>query len=284
MRRRNITMWLGGAALVSLTAWCAVPAQAQSMDSPAAAAEVSAPDSANVHADVSAGVGAGSANSSGSGGGSAMAAFSGAPAPSRSGALSSRGRHARGFDALARGTGNATRAGGSAINSGRSAANHRSMLNSYRAAHAAHGTQAVDAMMTRAQRKLARAEANPGASHALVAEPATYSDGFADSTKGTAVISPPDPGTSGPFAFDPNLDFKLPGFSDEQFLQPNLHVHGRSGRTGVGRGGTRGPIQPRVADGLSLDVLRNEQGNGITSDPDSFLSTDLDTSLSTSVH
>lgn len=277
MLRRNITMWLGGAALVCLTAWCAMPAQAQSMDSQAA---VSARDSANVHADVSAEVGGGSTNVSGSGGGSAMAAFSGAPAPSRSGALSSRGRHARGFDALVRGTGNATKASGSAINSGRSTANHRSGLNSYRAAHAAHGSQAVDAMMTRAEQKSARVGANPGAIHGVVAQPVSYSDGFPDSTKGTAVISPPDPGASGPFAFDPNLNFKLPGFSDEQFLQPNLHVHGRSGRTGVGRGGTRGPIQTRVADGLSLGVLRGDLGNGFASDPAS----DLGATLSTSVH
>lgn len=54
---------------------------------------------------------------------------------------------------------------------------------------------------------------------------ATYSEGFADSTRGTALISPPDTGTSSPLEWSPSgvgggeLSF-MPG----SFLNPSLHV------------------------------------------------------------
>lgn len=54
-------------------------------------------------------------------------------------------------------------------------------------------------------------------------ETAAYSEGFADSTKGTALISPPDPGTASPLDWNLGLNFGFPDFQQMQFLNPNLH-------------------------------------------------------------
>jgi len=52
----------------------------------------------------------------------------------------------------------------------------------------------------------------------------SYSDDFPDSTKGTALLSPPDPGTESPLEWAPGLDFEFPDMAQRQFLNPTLHV------------------------------------------------------------
>lgn len=51
-----------------------------------------------------------------------------------------------------------------------------------------------------------------------------YSEGFADSTKGTALISPPDVGTASPLDWTPGLNFEFPDFAQTSFLNPTLHT------------------------------------------------------------
>lgn len=64
---------------------------------------------------------------------------------------------------------------------------------------------------------------------------AVYTLDFPDSTKGTALLSPPDPGTVSPIEGAPtDLNFAFPDFDSIQFLNPTLHA------AGVGAGGKRG--------------------------------------------
>jgi hypothetical protein len=54
---------------------------------------------------------------------------------------------------------------------------------------------------------------------------ATYSAGFQDSTRGTALISPPDMGTASPLDWSPiGVDSEFPDMLQAQFLQPTLQV------------------------------------------------------------
>lgn len=52
----------------------------------------------------------------------------------------------------------------------------------------------------------------------------SYSRDFPDSTKGTALLSPPDPGTESPLDWNPELGFSFPDFAQREFLMPSLHV------------------------------------------------------------
>jgi hypothetical protein len=56
----------------------------------------------------------------------------------------------------------------------------------------------------------------------------TYSRGFADSTRGTAVLSPPDAAASRMFAFDPEVSRAFTDLADHEFLAPSLHAESRS--------------------------------------------------------
>jgi hypothetical protein len=51
---------------------------------------------------------------------------------------------------------------------------------------------------------------------------ASYSTDFPDSTKGTALLSPPD-STGSPLNWSPAVDYALPDFAERQFLEPSLH-------------------------------------------------------------
>jgi len=51
-----------------------------------------------------------------------------------------------------------------------------------------------------------------------------YTSDFPDSTRNTAVISPPSIGNNDPFPFDPSLSDEFPDLADYQFLRPTLHV------------------------------------------------------------
>jgi hypothetical protein len=50
-----------------------------------------------------------------------------------------------------------------------------------------------------------------------------YSPGFADSTKGSGLISPPDSGTESPLDWTPDFKFGFADLSETQFLNPTLH-------------------------------------------------------------
>lgn len=58
----------------------------------------------------------------------------------------------------------------------------------------------------------------------------TYSKDFPDSTRGTAMVSPPDRGTASPLDWSPGLGFSFPDFAKREFLSPSLQMaHRRSG-------------------------------------------------------
>lgn len=247
MRKRNIAMWLGGAVLLCVIASCSAPAHAQSIDSQqGTGAEVSASASSNVRAEVSAGVEgsvSGSANFSGGGGGST--ALRSAITPANAGTPASH---------RPRGTASALKIKDFAVKNvkenGRSAASRLAMMNHAPAAHAGM--------------KSTFASPNPGAIRGGVTQQVSYSGDFQDSTKGTALISPFDPGTMGPFAFNPGLTATLSGFSNRQFLEPTLHLKGGPGGKGTGRsarnrglasvGGQSGSLSSSISDDLGASV------------------------------
>jgi hypothetical protein len=53
---------------------------------------------------------------------------------------------------------------------------------------------------------------------------AAYTLDFPDSTRGTALLSPPDTGTISPLDWDPGIDYAFDDFAQRQFLRPTLHV------------------------------------------------------------
>jgi len=253
MRKWNIAMWLGGATLLCAIASCSALARAQSIGSQQVAdAEVGASVSAVVSSDIRAGTESGisgSANYSSGGRGSAATALPGA--------LPSHGSRGAAYVLKTRGV---------AVKVGKEneirGVKHLTGLNRYRAAHAPKATEEA---MASTRLKSALASPKPGAIRSAVSERATYSDGFQDSTKGTALISPPDPGTSGPFVFSPGLNTELPDFSDRQFLSPGLHGGGGSRANKTHRRSVRNPALA--------------SGSDLASDP----MADLGTSISTSV-
>lgn len=92
------------------------------------------------------------------------------------------------------------------------------------------------------------------------------SEGFPDSTRGTAQLSPPDPGTSSPLDWTSNgLSFEFPDFSEGQFLTPSLQaqIGGKRHRRGQILSG-HGKIAGQVPSGLSIeqslepDILSNK--------------------------
>jgi len=59
-----------------------------------------------------------------------------------------------------------------------------------------------------------------------------YTSDFPDSTKGTALLSPPDSAREPLFAFDPTVSFEFPDWSQHEFLLLTLHVGGNSSGSG----------------------------------------------------
>jgi hypothetical protein len=60
---------------------------------------------------------------------------------------------------------------------------------------------------------------------------ARYTGDFPDSTKNTAVISPPDLANSGVFDFDPYVSGEFPDLANREFLRPSLRVGEKSSTT-----------------------------------------------------
>ena len=59
----------------------------------------------------------------------------------------------------------------------------------------------------------------------------SYSLDFPDSTNGTALLSPPDPGTQSSLDWSTDLDYSFPDFAQREFLMPSLHVGEPLGHT-----------------------------------------------------
>jgi len=103
-----------------------------------------------------------------------------------------------------------------------------------RSVQAAHGFQsgtvsAYESLtVKRGQTSASERNEITGLPHISIVSPALYSHDFPDSTKGTALLSPPDSGTSSPLDWSTGLDYEFPDFSRRQFLNPTLHVRGHT--------------------------------------------------------
>lgn len=142
-----------------------------------------------------------------------------------------------------------------------------------------------------AKTQTALGQAVAGASPRGAVAAGNYSNGFQDSTRGTALVSPPDPGTAGPFGFSPGISMGLLDFSNRQFLSPGLKVGGHAGkRTRDGRWAVSKPGQPTKAnppgaplstspsDDLGVNMPSDTSGgNGLNSDLGSHLDTSVPT-------
>jgi len=86
-----------------------------------------------------------------------------------------------------------------------------------------------------------------------------YSEDFPDSTKGTALISPPDTGTESPLDWNPALDFGLEDLSQQTFLNPTLHISRKSrrrrSRPEQGQGAGRNAIPSSMPPSTVLTAL-----------------------------
>jgi hypothetical protein len=117
----------------------------------------------------------------------------------------------------------------------------------------AHGTLSREAIHPRIAeramgvgRKQSYDERN-NSSQQSEANQAEYVDDFKDSTKGTALISPPDPGTKSPLTWSPDFSFGFVDLSEQDFLKPSIHVEGISVSNGKAKGqqGRQGGRQQR---------------------------------------
>ena len=101
----------------------------------------------------------------------------------------------------------------------------------------------------------------------------SYIKDFADSTKSTAVISPPDPGNAPVFTFSPTVGGEFPDLADYEFLRPTLHV--RSQASGMEQkedlyqriehrlaGYRQQTTKAPISNGLEKDKLRRPSGFG----------------------
>lgn len=92
-----------------------------------------------------------------------------------------------------------------------------------------------------------------------------FGGGFPDSTKGTALLSPPDTGTSSSLEWQPGLKFGLPGFTGP-FLRPTYLVAGaHAGGRMRSRGGKRlGKSTPSSLPSLGLTQPNSFLTNGLS--------------------
>jgi hypothetical protein len=121
-------------------------------------------------------------------------------------------------------------------------------------------------------------------------ENAAYSEGFPDSTRDTAQISPPDPGTESPLDWTPGLSIGFPDFSETQFLNPTLRAVATSGakerrkreiaRTSNGIGSN-----PRASSPLSNELSKPDilSQPDLSSSPGRSLSPGLSPSIGLSI-
>ena len=55
-----------------------------------------------------------------------------------------------------------------------------------------------------------------------------YTTDFPDSTRNTALLSPPDPDNTSVFIFEPKVTIEFPDLADHEFLRPTLHMETES--------------------------------------------------------
>jgi hypothetical protein len=84
---------------------------------------------------------------------------------------------------------------------------------------------------------------------ANVQSSASYSTDFPDSTEGTAMISPPDPGTTSPLDWTITLNFSFEDFSQREFLNPSLQVGGSRARRRRNQGSNKNAINANTSNG-----------------------------------
>lgn len=101
------------------------------------------------------------------------------------------------------------------------------------------------------QSAAARDSGKPVKQASGIDEAASYSADFADSTKGTALISPPDAGTASPLDWTPGLNFGFADFQQTQFLNPTLQP--RKGGRARNRKAAPGHILNEPALPTSID-------------------------------
>jgi hypothetical protein len=83
----------------------------------------------------------------------------------------------------------------------------------------------------------------------------SYSKDFPDSTKGTAMISPPDPGTTSPLDWSTTLNFAFGDFSQQQFLNPSLHVGGSRARRRRNQGSNMNATNANASNGQTSGLF-----------------------------
>lgn len=104
---------------------------------------------------------------------------------------------------------------------------------------------------------------------------ATYSGDFPDSTRGTALASPPDSGTEDSLAWNPSFAPRIDDLSQEEFLHPTLYPRGRrEGKRrqmrGIRGSNLRRPAAIRSSDALNPQIggeLKNSLNPGISDQP-----------------
>ncbi|HWG50425.1 MAG TPA: hypothetical protein VN669_12070 [Candidatus Acidoferrales bacterium] len=107
----------------------------------------------------------------------------------------------------------------------------------------------------------------------------TYTRDFPDSTRGTALVSPPDRGTASPLDWSPGLGFSFPDFAEREFLSPSLQMaHRPSGARRVSLFGRQRLPQSLAETKPKEDLLQTSLPSFETSVPsiDSTLLSPLD--------
>lgn len=114
----------------------------------------------------------------------------------------------------------------------------------------------------------------------------TYTADFPDSTKRTALVSPPDLGAFSPLEWSPHMSVGLPDLSTRQFLSLSLHPDSKSGMKGRGKRaglfGRKKPLSenplvqpPSTSVSAGADLILSPAGS-LLSVPDTSLPTSVD--------
>jgi hypothetical protein len=73
---------------------------------------------------------------------------------------------------------------------------------------------------------------------------AAYTTDFPDSTRGTALLSPPDPALDPIFIFEPKVGLEFPDLSEREFLAPTLNIGSRDSMSS--RPGAKEDVYQRI--------------------------------------
>lgn len=93
---------------------------------------------------------------------------------------------------------------------------------------------------------------------------ATYSADFPDSTRGTALLSPPDSGTASPLDWTPAMTHGFGDFTTRQFLIPSFHAaHRATGRRGEAARQKTPSTNNQLGYSLNLPSLSTSISDGL---------------------